>query len=189
MKKTISANIAGTLFQIDEDAYYQLEQYFNKIMAGYHFSEEGKEITNDLESRLSELFVEKTQNRSQTITLEFVNWAIGILGKPEDIGANFENQSGTYENMFYNPPRRIYRDPDNKVISGVCSGLGAYFDVDPVLIRVIFVLLIFIGFGPLAYIILIIVIPNANTVTQKLEMHGEAPTPENIRKYDSRSNM
>jgi phage shock protein PspC (stress-responsive transcriptional regulator) len=183
MKKTISVNIAGTLFQIDEDAYSRLEQYFQRIEAGYNYSPEGKEIISDLETRLAELLEGRIKDNSRTISIDDVNWAIGILGKPEDLGANQGNTSSGGNSPNYRVGRRIYRDPDNKVLGGVCGGLGAYFDIDPVLIRVIFVLLIFMGFGPLAYIILWIVIPIAYTVTQKLEMHGEAPTPENIRKY------
>jgi phage shock protein PspC (stress-responsive transcriptional regulator) len=183
MKKAISANIAGTLFQIDEDAYIKLEQYFHRIEAGYNYSAEGKEIIADLEIRITELLIGRIKDRSSIITIEDVNWAIGVLGKPEDLGASQGNQSSGRDNPYYRVVRRLYRDPDNKVLGGVCSGLGAYFEIDPVLIRVIFVLLLFVGFGPLAYIILWIVIPKAYTVTQKLEMHGEAPTPENIRKY------
>ncbi len=183
MKKTISANIAGTLFQIDEDAYLTLEHYFQRIEARYNYSLEGKEIVNDLETRLVELFENRTHSRSQNITIDDVNWAIGILGKPEDLGgSNIPPEPGRGK-KYYRFDRKLYRDPDNKVIGGVCGGLGAYFDVDPVLLRVVFVALLFIGFGPLAYIILWIVIPKAYSVSQKLEMHGEPPTPENIRKY------
>jgi phage shock protein PspC (stress-responsive transcriptional regulator) len=183
MKKTISVNIAGTLFQIDEDAYNRLEQYFHKIEAVYQFSAEGKEIVNDLESRLAELLQDRIKGRSVIITIEDINWAIGILGRPEDLGANQAYSSGSSNNNYYKSFRRLYRDPDNCILGGVCSGLGAYFEIDPVLVRVIFVLLVFLGFGPLAYIILWIVVPKAYTVTQKCEMHGEAPTPENTGKY------
>jgi phage shock protein PspC (stress-responsive transcriptional regulator) len=183
MKKAISVNISGVLFQIDEDAFNNLEQYLHKIEAGYNFSAEGKEIVADLESRIAELMEGRTQGRTKTITAEDIHWAIGILGKPEDLGAKQNTYEGSAGNAYYRPVHRLYRDPDNKVLGGVCSGLGAYFGIDPVLIRVIFVLMFFIGFGPLAYIILWIVIPKAYTITQKLEMYGEAPTPENIRKY------
>jgi phage shock protein PspC (stress-responsive transcriptional regulator) len=183
MKKTISANIAGVLFQIDEDAYNLLEHYLQRIEARYRYSADGKEIVNDLEHRLSELFEERTNSRSRTVTLDDVSWAIGILGKPEDFGTS---QSASWNNNTsanFKTVQRLYRDKDSRVIGGVCSGLGHYFNIDPVLIRVIFVGLLFIGFGPLAYIILWIAIPKARTVEQKLEMHGEPPTPENFRKY------
>lgn len=187
MKKTISTNIAGTLFQMDEDAYSILESYLHRIEASYNYSAEGKEIVSDLEFRLSELFMDRTNKNTRIITSVDVNWAIGILGRPEDLGAHSSASSGDnsgqpYSNT-YRPIHRLYRDTDNRVIGGVCSGLGAYFDVDQVLIRVCFVILFFLGFGPLAYIIMWIALPKARTVTQKLEMHGLPPTPENIRRF------
>jgi phage shock protein PspC (stress-responsive transcriptional regulator) len=183
MKKTISANIAGILFQIDDDAYNAIEQYLHKIEAGYQYSAEGKEIVSDIENRFSELFEGRTNSRSRTITIEDINWAIGILGKPEDLGATQSSSQSSNSSANYKTNHRLYRDKDNRVIAGVCSGLGYYFNIDPVLIRVIFVVLLFVGFGPLGYIILWIVIPKARTVEQKLEMRGEPLTPENFRKY------
>jgi len=183
MKKTISANISGVLFRIDEDAYNALEQYLHKIEAGYQYSDEGKEIVSDIENRLSELFEGRTNSRSRTINIEDVNWAIGILGKPEDLGQNQSTSHNNSSTSNYKTVHRLYRDKDNRVIAGVCSGLGYYFNIDPVLIRVVFVVLLFVGFGPLGYIILWIVIPKARTVEQKLEMRGEPLTPENFRKY------
>jgi phage shock protein PspC (stress-responsive transcriptional regulator) len=184
MKKTTSANIAGVLFQIDEDAYQLLEQYLHRIEASYNNASEGKEIIIDLETRLAELFNDRTQARAKIITLSDVNWAISIIGRPENIGAQKKNQYNEewqQPNYGYKTNRRLYRYPENRVIGGVCSGLGIYFDIDPVLLRVAFVVLLFVGFGPLAYIILWIVVPKAKTVSQKLELHGLPPTPENIR--------
>jgi len=174
MKKTISANIAGVLFQIDEDAYIKLEEYFYRIESGFQNKSEGKEIVNDLESRMAELLQERIGRQSQIVTMDDVNWAIAKLGRPEDLGANPSASSGNYESKYSYSSHRLYRDPDNKVLAGVCSGIGAYFDIDPVIIRVIFVLMMFIGFGPLLYIILWIAIPNAYTAEQKREMHGRS---------------
>jgi phage shock protein PspC (stress-responsive transcriptional regulator) len=184
MRKTISANIGGTLFTIDEDAYLQLEEYFKKIERGYNYSAEGKEIVQDLENRIGELLTDRTNKHSRTVTFDDIQWAIAIVGKPEDLGAtNYQRQTAEQYNSPYKTVHRMYRDADNRVLGGVCSGLAAYFNIDPVLIRIIMVVLILTGFGPLFYIIMWIAIPKAKTVTQKLEMHGEAPTPENIRKY------
>jgi phage shock protein PspC (stress-responsive transcriptional regulator) len=187
MKKSISANIAGTLFQIDEDAYSLLEQYLRKISGGFKNPADGKEIVTDLELRMSELFNERTNQRSRNITLEDANWVIGVLGKPEDLGATQTTTNSDWGpgNPYYRPPHKLYRDPDHKVLGGVCSGLGAYFDVDPVIMRVLFVVFFFVGFGFLAYIVLWIAVPKAYTVTQKLEMRGEPPTPENMKKYSN----
>ena len=186
MKKTITANIAGNLFQIEEEAYVQLENYLSRIESGYKNSSEGREIVNDIEQRMGELLEERTQSRTKIITSDDVNWLISILGKPEDLGASGTYQESKTERPNYSyskPVRRLYRDPGNRVIGGVCGGLGAYFNTDPVLLRICFVIGLFMGFGPLVYLIMWIALPKAKTVMQKLEMHGEAPTPENMRKY------
>jgi phage shock protein PspC (stress-responsive transcriptional regulator) len=95
----------------------------------------------------------------------------------------------TYANQDYaRGDKRFYRDTDNKMVAGVCSGLAAYTGIDVTIIRVIFVALAFAyGSAILAYIILWFVAPRALTVSQKLEMKGYAPTAENIRKYTSQS--
>jgi phage shock protein PspC (stress-responsive transcriptional regulator) len=190
MKKTVSANIAGTLFNIDDDAYFALENYLRRIEGAYKYTRDEKEILGDLEQRLSELLNDRTEKRVRIVNSDDINWAISVLGKPEDFGAtNFEQTAPppppNYGNTgsYYHVSRRLYRNPDNKVIGGVCGGLGAYFDADPVLIRVILVVLFFVGFGPLLYIIMWIVVPKAKTATQKCEMHGVPPTPENLRKF------
>ena len=187
MKKTVSANIAGTLFSIDDDAYFALENYLRRIESVYKYTPGEKDIIADFELRLSELLNDRTEKRTKIVTIDDVNWAISVLGKPEDFGAA---QSSTppppnygNEHSYYRPVRRLYRDYDNKVIGGVCGGLGAYFDMDPVLIRVVMVVLFFVGFGPLIYIIMWIVVPKARTASQKCEMYGEAPNAENFRKY------
>jgi len=190
MKKTVSANIAGTLFSIDDDAYFALENYLRRIEKVYKYTPEEKEIIADFELRLSELLNDRTEKRVKIVSIDDVNWAISVLGKPEDFGAA---QSSTppppppnYGNndSYYRPVHRLYRDPDNKVLGGVCGGLGAYFDVDPVLIRIALFVLFFVGFGTLIYIVMWIVIPKARTATEKCEMHGEIPTSENFRKYN-----
>jgi phage shock protein PspC (stress-responsive transcriptional regulator) len=186
MKKTTSANIGGILFQIDEDAYQILEQYLFRIQSSYTNTSEGKDVIRDIELRLAELLQERSQAGSKIISVSDVNRAISIIGRPEDLGGSqktTENKSWEQTDYRYKTTRRLYRFPENRVIGGVCSGLGAYFDVDPVLLRVAFVVLLFVGFGPLAYLILWIVVPKAKNVTQKLELHGLPPTPENIRRF------
>jgi len=86
MKKTTTANIAGIMFQIDEDAYKEIELYLSRIEASYYNITEAKDIIKDIETRLAELFQNRTQSGTKIITLSDVNWAISIVGKPEDIG-------------------------------------------------------------------------------------------------------
>jgi phage shock protein PspC (stress-responsive transcriptional regulator) len=186
MKATSNANLAGVLFQIEEDAYQLLENYFYRIEVSFSNSANGNEIIKDLECRLKELFNERTQMGAKIVTIKDVYWAISILGRTEDFGGQKDgsnNETWQNSNYGYKSVRRLYRYSDNKIISGVCSGLGVYFDFDPVLLRVAFVIMFFLSLGPIVYFILWIALPKAKTVSQKLELHGLPPTPENIRRF------
>lgn len=191
MKKTISINIASTAFFIDDDAYACLKEYLNKIETWFSTKEGGQEVISDIEARLSELFRERINPQLGVITIQHVNEVIGIMGQPEDftgesdesgpVGGDEKKQ--TYD--FESPRRRrLYRDPDNKVLGGVCSGIAAYFSIDPVIVRVIFAVLPFLSFGVIipVYIVLWIVMPEAITTSQKLEMRGEDINISNIEK-------
>ena len=192
MKKTISINIASTSFFIDEDAYSALKDYLKRIEAWFSDKEGGQEIISDIESRLSELFAERINPRLGVITNDLVKEVVLIMGQPEDIAGEGEDKSsdneqrGRKSSYDYEPPRRrrLYRDPDNKVLGGVCSGIAAYFNIDPVIVRVIFAILPFLSFGVIipVYIVLWIAMPEAITTAQKLEMRGEDINVSNIEK-------
>lgn len=132
---------------------------------------------SDIEGRISELFRGKLSSYKQVITMKDVEEVMAILGSPEDISGG--------EPAGEVPPRsqrRMYRDPDRRIIGGVCAGISAYLDWDPLIIRIIFAALIFAGgFGLLLYLILWIVLPEAKTTAQKLEMRGDPVTIENIK--------
>ena len=176
MKKTFTVNISGTVFHIDEDAYEILKKYMIDIKEHFHNTEDGGEIVSDIEYRLSELFTEK--NDDNIITLEKVGNVIEIMGQP-DI---FDEENDIIPEKI---KKRLYRDPDHKIISGVCGGIAAYFETDPVIVRLITILLSFIIFPAIfiAYIILWIIVKKAITTTQKLEMRGENVTVKNIEKF------
>lgn len=171
MVKTTTVNIGGTLFNINDDAYIALEDFFYKIKAHYSSFPDNKEILNDIENRMAELLSARV-GKHHIITLDDVNYAISVIGKPKDFGFYQNSQSNPRSGFQQNRNRRLYRNPDNRVLGGVCSGLGAYFDIDPVLVRIIFVVLFFVGLGPLFYIIMWIIIPKACTPYQKQEMYG-----------------
>jgi phage shock protein PspC (stress-responsive transcriptional regulator) len=181
MKKTLTVNLGGFVFHIDEDACIRLESYLKKIEQGLSSSEEAKEVIHDIELRLSELFKERLGSSRQVINMEDVNYVIKIMGEPEDIneGTGAKQESGTSSGSGFG--KRMYRDPDNRVLGGVGAGLGAYFGLDPVVIRIILVLTFF-AFGPLLYIVLWIAMPEAKTAAQKLEMKGEPVNVGNIQK-------
>jgi len=184
MKKAIKINLSGIIFHIDEDAYEKLKTYLDTISRHFSNKQESKEIIDDIEARIAELFQEKITEETQVITLSLVNEVIDIMGNPEDIadsGEEAEHQRTFHES--YNKSRRLYRDPENSVVGGVCGGLSAYFSVDPVIFRLLFVIFFFAGGASiLVYAILWIVLPRAETAAQKLEMRGEKVNVSNIEK-------
>lgn len=185
MKKTISINLSGFIFNIDEDAYSKLSQYLTLLKNHFEKEEEGHEIVSDIESRIAELFKERITESKQVITIDDVNEIIAMLGTPEMIidedKSDHENKSEEkhQERINEKDNRKFYRDVDDRVLGGVCSGLGAYFGIDTVIVRILMILLFF-AFGPVLYIILWIVIPPARTTAQRLEMKGEKVNVKNI---------
>ena len=183
MKKTVRINISGIIFNIDEDAYEKLQHYLNSITRQFFDSNEGNEIIADVESRIAELFQERIGDKKEVINLPDIDFVIEIMGKPEDFEEQeLEEETEAVEMHYKKGNRRIYRDPDNRIISGLSAGLAAYFNIDPIIIRVIFVLMtIFYGTSLLIYIILWIAIPEAKTRSQKLEMRGQDINLSNIQ--------
>ncbi len=192
MKKAIKINLSGIIFHIDEDAYEKLKSYLDTISRYFSNKQESKEIIDDIESRIAELFQEKITEETQVITLKLVNEVIDIMGNPEDIADSGDEADGqrTFHET-YSRSRRLFRDPENSVIGGVCGGLSAYFSVDPIIFRLLFVIFFFAGGASiLVYIILWIVLPKAESAAQKLEMRGEKVNVSNLEKkireeYDS----
>jgi phage shock protein PspC (stress-responsive transcriptional regulator) len=184
MKKTLTINLSGFVFHIDDDAYDKLYTYLSKITS--HFGNDGdaKEIVEDIEARIAEIFTEKIKNGGEVINLANVEEVIVIMGTPEAISnEEEEKQTNSGRKFYHTGGRRLYRDPDDKVLGGVCSGLGAYFSIDPVIIRIIFVLIFFLGgSGILAYLVLWIVVPKAASTAQRLEMKGEVVNIDSISK-------
>ncbi|HOH84519.1 MAG TPA: PspC domain-containing protein [Bacteroidales bacterium] len=181
MNKTISINIGGLFFQIDEEAYKLLENYLDSLKNHFANTEGKEEILQDIESRIAEIFQVKIENGAPIIVPADVEEAIKILGKPDDIGSSEESKEGKQEKS--SPfKKRLYRDEDNKVLGGVCSGLGHYFNVDPVWFRIGFIVALFIfGSSALVYLILWIIIPKATTTEEKLNMKGEPMTISEIQ--------
>ena len=188
MKKTISSSIGGIVFNVEEDAHAKLSAYIDAISASLRSSEGHDEIMTDIESRIAEILQQKMGSYKQVVTLTEVDEVIGIMGNPEDFGTpggeTKQQASGTSGSQYgYSGRRRVYRDTDDKVFLGVCSGLSHHFDVDPIWLRLAFGLSIFIGgFGLILYILLAIITPKARTSAEKLEMMGEPVDVNNIRK-------
>jgi phage shock protein PspC (stress-responsive transcriptional regulator) len=194
MKITVSINLGGYSFNIDEDAYAELKSYLRNLELHFAGEESSSEILSDIETRMAELFRTKLSSYKQVINIEDVRQVISVLGTPEDIS---DNEGPSARDKFSSPGyHRMYRDPDHRIIGGVCSGMGAYWDIDPIIIRIIFVALILAGgIGALVYLILYIVLPEAKTTAQKIEMKGNPVNIHNIkdsvkREFDTvRKNM
>ncbi|MGA1977680.1 MAG: PspC domain-containing protein [Bacteroidales bacterium] len=180
MKITVSINLGGYSFTIDEDAYAELNRYLKNL--GIHFAgeESSSEILSDIESRMAELFREKLTSYKQVITIDDVRQVISVLGSPEDIS---ENEGTSSREKFSTPGyHRIYRDPDHRIIGGVCAGMGAYWNIEPWILRMLFFVFTMMGgLGILVYLILYIVLPEAKTTAQRIEMKGEPVNIQNIK--------
>lgn len=183
MKKTIKINISGTIFHVDEDAFEILEAYLNKLKQHFTSKTEGDEIITDIEYRIAELMQLKTNEQKQVINIDDIEEIIAIMGKPEDL---FEADEETPNDSANEPKgfqsRKFYRDIDNNVAGGVCSGLGQHFNVDPIILRILFIVLAIplAAFPVLLYFILWIVIPAAITTQQKMDMKGGNYTVSDI---------
>jgi len=180
MKITVSINLGGYSFNIDEDAYSELKRYLKSLEIHFAGEESSSEIISDIETRMAELFRARLSAFKQVITMDDVRYAVTVLGTPEDIS----DSEGTSAGDKFSTPgyHRMYRDPDRRIIGGVCAGIGAYWRIDPWIVRIIFLVLTMMGgLGILIYLILYIVIPEAKTTSQKIEMKGNPVNIHNIK--------
>lgn len=186
MNKTVNINLANTLFHIDDEAYNRLRRYLESIKRSFSGTAGSDEIIADIEARVAELFLEKMENDRQVITQKEVDAVINIMGQPEDYMVDediFEDEPRKTQTQTTRKTKKLYRDMDQKYIGGVCSGLEYYLGFDALWIRIIFILLaVFTGFGLVAYILLWILVPEAATTSQKLDMTGEPINISNIER-------
>lgn len=187
MNKTVSINLGGLFFHIDEDAYQKLNRYFDAIKRS--LSPDGKEeIMSDIEGRIAELLSEKLKNDKQVVGTREVDEVIAVMGQPEDYRIDEEpaakQTQSTYTHFEPLRTKKFYRDGEKGMVAGVAAGLGHYFRIDPLWIRIIFIVSLILSFGTslVVYILLWILIPKAITTTEKLEMTGEPINISNIEK-------
>lgn len=186
MNKIIQVNLGGYAFTLDEDAYARLSQYLESLKRHFGASPSRDEIVGDIESRLAELLHSKVEGR--IVTLRDVDAAIAVMGNPADIAdesatTGQAEPAGAAADKAHSPRKRLYRNRDEAVIGGICSGLAAYFGVaDPLWFRVGFVISAFFSFGFtfFIYVVLILAVPPARTSAEKLEMRGEPVNVDNI---------
>ena len=186
MNKTVNINLGGMFFYIDEDAYQKMTRYFDAIKRSLNNSNGQDEIIKDIEMRIAELISEKHTNDKQVISIKELDEVIAVMGQPEDYRLDHddeETKTTSFDNSVKRPVKKLYRDKETGVIGGVIAGLGHYFGIDKVWLRILFLVLLFsYGIGFLSYIILWIVMPEAITTSEKLEMQGEPINISNIEK-------
>ena len=191
MKKTIHINLAGNAFSIEEDAYDRLDAYLKAVNTKLGKSEEARETLDDINLRIAELFRGVHPDAGSAITLSDVEEIIKTLGDPGDYEIPDDPDEQKEKKETFEPPvrKQLFRDPDNRILGGVCGGLANYFSIDPIVFRLLFVLAtLFYGTSLLVYIILWIAIPKAITVQQRIMMMGGAPGSESWRRRQMAKN-
>lgn len=189
MNKTVTINIAGIVFHIEEDAYERLKTYLDKLRFKFSAEEGRDEILADIESRIAEILTAKKGPAREVVIMSDIEEVIATMGEPEAISdegnaaSEPEPEPTRAESYERRKRRRLFRDPDDKILGGVCTGIGHYFDIDAVWIRLGFVLAVVLGgTGILFYLLLMIIIPKAETTAEKLEMRGEPVDVNNIKR-------
>ncbi|WP_272148715.1 PspC domain-containing protein [Tenacibaculum aiptasiae] len=186
MNKTININLGGFFFHIDETAYQKLKRYLDAISRSLSDDPQGKnEIISDIEARISELLSERITDARQVVNESDIDEVITIMGQPEDYAEAEDsfNDSTSYSQRRNRTSKKLFRDGDDKFLGGVCAGLAHYAGIDVIWVRLLTLVLMFgAGFGFIAYFILWILLPEAKTTTEKLQMEGEAVNIDNIEK-------
>ena len=189
MKKTVNINLAGTFFHIDEDAFAKLSRYLEAVKKSISDPVGGDEIIQDIEARIAELFSEKLEISTQVISTRELDAIIKIMGQPEDYimdedAAQTNSATGNQTKGETTSNKQLFRDSDNKFIAGVCSGLGHYLGLEVIWVRLFWIFLSFVttGFGVIAYLLFWILVPGAQTTSEKLKMTGEPINISNIEK-------
>ncbi|MGB1449980.1 MAG: PspC domain-containing protein [Flavobacteriaceae bacterium] len=179
MNKTTNIHLAQTLFSLDENAYALLKNYLDKLERLFQNTEGAKDILEDIEARIAELFTALKKDNLYVISVEDVEKVIETLGTPEDLAS----EDTTESTPQYDSPKKLFRDPDDRFLSGVAGGLSHYLGLDSVWIRLILLILFFSSVGGvvLVYILLWVLIPEAKTTAEKLMMKGEPVNVSTIK--------
>lgn len=190
MNKTIIININSIVFHIEQDAYDYLSAYLQEVKKHFNDDEGSEEIIEDIESRISEIFNENIQpGRKEVINKQDVEEMINQMGRvsdfseiDEEYSKSFEKEESSEEKTF-STAKKLMRDPDDKILGGVSSGLALYFGLDALWVRLAWLILVLLaGTGVLVYILLWLLVPVAKTRTDKMAMRGKAPNLQNFKK-------
>lgn len=186
MKKTTTINLAGLVFHIEEDGYQVLRDYFDEVKRIFSTQEGVDEMISDIEARFAELFQERLNPYKEVLTSQDVDEVIAIMGMPNELDEDFEDENAYEQRDFkgMHSNRKLFRDVDDGIIGGVAAGTAHFFNIDPVIIRVLWIIFVLLGgSGVLIYIIAWIAIPPARTTSEKLQMRGEYVNLDTIKGY------
>ena len=180
MTRTITINLNGVAFSIDEDAYNLLQSYLRHVEANLSNLSDKAEVMRDIEARIAELLADMLRvQHKQVVSNDMIDAVIGQLGRPDDF--KDDNEDDKPSQQFFK--KKLYRDANDRILAGVCSGLAHFIGINPIWIRLIFVLACLCYGIPVAlYLVLWLIMPEARTAAQRLDMRGESPTVENIER-------
>ncbi len=175
MKKTINVNLAGQIFYVEEDAYPVLDKYLQDVRAHFAQFADSEEIQKDIEARIAEqLLSGKLSSPARIVTHEQVQAVIADMGNPAEFGEAEEGLPKRTPEPNTSSKKRLFRNGDDAIVGGVASGIAAYFDVETIWVRVVFVVIILAGgWGLILYLALWLMVPEAKSATDKVEMRGE----------------
>ncbi|MFA6106329.1 MAG: DUF2807 domain-containing protein [Patescibacteria group bacterium] len=185
MNKTITITLNGIIFHIEEEAFFKLKEYLESVRNRLGADADKDEVMADIEASIAEKFTAKVSAAKQVITANDVADLIKVMGTVEDFDeelrtgekAGGEKETSGEKTKEEKKLKKLFRDPDDVIIAGVCSGIAVYFGIDPLIVRLIFFASIFFGgTGIIAYLILLFLVPKAQTSAQKLEMRGDPVT-------------
>lgn len=181
MNTTLNINLGGQHFFIDNTAHEHLHQYLEAIKNHFKDQEIREEILADIESRIAELLNERVKHERQVISLEDVKYIIGIMGQPNAFKMD-SDENGSDDSTKHK--RKLYRDPDDKIFSGVAAGVSHYFGLQVKWVRLIWLFLALFSWGGfvLIYLILWVILSEATTAAEKLMMHGKPINISNLEK-------
>ena len=191
MKKTINVAIGGCSFTIDEDAYNTLNEYLERFKGALDSSSSSADVMDELEGRIADLIKGKLGGR-EVVDMKIAQEVVAQLGYPQGYRpSEADNAGGNARDEYHysgtdgeRPVRKLFRDPDDKKLPGVCSGLALFLGVDVTLIRIIFLVAFICGSAGLwIYLVIWIAAPEARTAAEKCELRGIPANAENIRRF------
>ncbi len=187
MKKTLSIHLGKQLFVIEEDAYNRLHHYLQRLEQSFQAEDGVQDIMEDIEMRCAELILSFLSQPNAVVTMKEIQLVIESLGEPEVISENTSQEQPKSSSSQSKAEKRLFRDTDEGMIGGVATGLATYLNIDPVIVRILFVCFMFLGFGVLLYIILWVVIPNVKSPADRLQLRGKAVTVDTIKEEIERT--